>query len=551
MRARVLVADTLDAAGVERLRAEPELEVEVRTGLGREALVEAIPAYDGLVVRSSTQVTAEVLEAGKRLRVVGRAGVGVDNIDVEAATRRGVLVVNAPEGNTLAAAEHTLAMLLAAARWIPQAHASLVRDHQWDRKRFMGVQLQGKVLGVVGLGRIGSEVARRARALGMRVLAYDPFIGPERAGELGVELRELEAIYPEADAFTLHTPLTEQTRHLLGAEAFARMKRGVILVNCARGGLVDEAALLAALESGQVRAAALDVFEEEPPRSSPLLEHPHVVATPHLGASTHEAQLHVALEIAEQVARALKGEPVAHAVNAPGLPPELARQLEPYVRLAQKLGELFTGWASGAGAFWPRVEVVYSGSIASRDVRPLTNALLVGLLQPVLQEAVNAVNAPVLARQRQLRVNEVREADGGGPGRITVRAGGDAPGSEGLRGGAEAAPVGGRSSGPPQVSGTVDDAGRPILVAVDGYPVHVSSTGHVLLAYNRDQPGVIGAVGTLLGQSGVNIAFMQVGRRRPGEEAVMVLGLDNPIPDPVARRLREFDELWHVVIARW
>lgn len=539
MRARVLVADVLDEAGIERLRSEPDLDVEVRPGLSPEELQELIPAYDGLVVRSATQVTAQVLEAGRRLRVVGRAGVGVDNIDVKAATRQGILVVNAPEGNTLAAAEHALGLLFAAARWIPQAHASLTRDRRWDRKRFMGVQLRGKVLGVVGLGRIGSEVARRARALGMRVLAYDPFIGPERAEELGVELRELEALFPEVDMLTLHTPLTEQTRHLLDRDAFRRMKRGVILVNTARGGLIDEEALLEALESGQVRAAALDVFEEEPPWNSALLGHPRVVATPHLGASTEEAQLHVALEIAEQVIRALKGEPVAHAVNAPSVPPELARELEPYVRLAQKLGELFTAWASGAGARWPKVEVVYEGPIAARDVRPLTNALLVGLLQPVLQGAVNAVNAPVLARQRQLRVSEVRAGGGNGPSRITVRALSDRR------------PAGPGQAGPPQVAGTIDDQGRPLLIAVDGYPVHVSSTGYLLLAYNRDQPGVIGSVGTLLGQAGVNIAFMQVGRSRPGEEAVMVLGLDDPIPDEVARELRARDDLWKVVIARW
>jgi len=539
VRARVMVADVLDEAGIERLRSEPDLDVEVRPGLSPEELQELIPAYDGLVVRSATQVTAQVLEAGRRLRVVGRAGVGVDNIDVKAATRLGILVVNAPEGNTLAAAEHALGLLFAAARWIPQAHASLTRDRQWDRKRFMGVQLRGKVLGVVGLGRIGSEVARRARALGMRVLAYDPFIGPERAEELGVELRELEALFPEVDMLTLHTPLTEQTRHLLDRDAFRRMKRGVILVNTARGGLIDEEALLEALESGQVRAAALDVFEEEPPWNSALLGHPRVVATPHLGASTEEAQLHVALEIAEQVIRALKGEPVAHAVNAPSVPPELARELEPYVRLAQKLGELFTAWASGAGARWPKVEVVYEGPIAARDVRPLTNALLVGLLQPVLQGAVNAVNAPVLARQRQLRVSEVRAGGGNGPSRITVRALSDRR------------PAGPGQAGPPQVAGTIDDQGRPLLIAVDGYPVHVSSTGYLLLAYNRDQPGVIGSVGTLLGQAGVNIAFMQVGRSRPGEEAVMVLGLDDPIPDEVARELRARDDLWKVVIARW
>ncbi|HEY8530841.1 MAG TPA: phosphoglycerate dehydrogenase [Limnochorda sp.] len=536
MRATVLVADMLDEAGIERLRAEPDLDVDVRTGLSPEALVELIPAYDALVVRSSTQVTAEVIEAGRRLRVVGRAGVGVDNIDVDAATRRGVLVVNAPGGNTLAAAEHTLGLLLAAARWIPQAHVSLTRDHQWDRKRFMGVQLRGKVLGVVGLGRIGSEVARAAQALGMRVLAYDPFIGAERAKELGVELRELDALLPEADFLTLHPPLTDQTRHMLDRAAFARMKRGVILVNAARGGLIDEEALLEALESGQVRAAALDVFEEEPPRGSRLLDHPRVVATPHLGASTEEAQLHVALEIAEQVIRALKAEPVAHAVNAPSVPPELARELEPYVRLAQKLGELFTLWAAGAGARWPEVEVVYGGPIAARDVRPLTNALLVGLLQPVLQGAVNAVNAPVLARQRQLRVSEVREAGGNGPSRIIVRA---KQAALGLAGGG------------PQVAGTIDDQGRPLLTAVDGYPVHVSATGHILLAYNRDQPGVIGAVGTLLGRAGVNIAFMQVGRKEVGSYAVMVLGIDDPLTDAVMERLGRLEELREIRLVEW
>src|SRR5690606_14977734 len=312
------------------------------TGLAPEELIEIIGEYDGLIVRSATRVTADVIEAGRRLKVVGRAGVGVDNIDVDAATRRGILVINAPEGNTLATAEHTIAMMMALARWIPAAHVSVVRDQRWDRQRFMGIQLQGKVLGVIGLGRVGSQVARRAQALGMTVLAYDPYITRERSRDLGVELAEVDDICGRADVITVHTPLTKATRGIIGAGQFAFMKPGVRIVKCARGGIIDEDALYRGLESGRVAGAALDVFESEPPWDSPLLRSDKVIVTPHLGASTVESQINVAVDVAAEVVQALRGQPVRHPVNMPVLPTELMEKLWPYVDVAERLGRMFT-----------------------------------------------------------------------------------------------------------------------------------------------------------------------------------------------------------------
>ncbi|MBO8141685.1 MAG: phosphoglycerate dehydrogenase [Firmicutes bacterium] len=530
MGVKVLVADRISERGLEVLRREPGVEVDVKTGLAPEDLIGCIGEYDGLIVRSGTRVTEPVIAAARRLRVIGRAGVGVDNIDVEAATRKGIVVINAPEGNTVATAEHTIAMMFALARWIPQAHASMIRDRRWDRQRFTGMQLQGKVLGVIGLGRVGSQVARRAVALGMQVLAYDPYIAPERARELGVEMAEVDDICRRAHVITVHTPLTRATENLIGRRQFELMQPGVRIINCARGGVIDEDALYEALKEGKVAGAALDVFREEPPWNSPLLELDRVVVTPHLGASTTEAQVHVAVDVAAEVLRALKGEPVRNAVNLPALAPEVMERLLPYLDLAERLGRLYTELVGGGHR---TIELVYSGQLAELDCGPLTRAVLKGMLDPVLQEAVNYVNAPLVARERGIRVSETRQSsDGDFQSLITVRGSGG-PGGERT------------------VAGTLTGRDVPTLVGIDGYRVNVDTPGYLLVARNVDRPGMIGRVGTLLGENRINIAFMQVGRKAVGEVAVMVLGVDDPIPPAVMERLEQVEDLWDTRLVKW
>ena len=532
---RVLVADPIDPAGVERLRQEPDLDVEVRPGLDRETLKARIGEFDALVVRSGTRVDAGVVEAAHRLRVVGRAGVGVDNIDVEAATRRGIVVVNTPEANTVAAAEHTFALMLAIARHLPSAHRHLVEERGWERERFMGVQLAGKTLGLVGLGRIGAEVCRRAQAFRMHVVAYDPYVSRERAAALGAEMVDLSQLLARSDFISIHCPLTPRTRHLIGADQLAAVKPGVRLINCARGGIVDERALAEALRSGRVAAAAVDVFEEEPPWASPLLGAPNVVLTPHLGASTVEAQSGAAVEVAEEVIRVLRGELPRHAVNLPPIPAERWPWARPYVQLAWRLGRLFTELFGSAAL--RRVEVVYRRELAEAAETPaLTAAALWGILTPVLQEGVTLANAPVLARERGMEVVETRSRDAvagaanGGPAMALVAV----------------LPKGRRS-----VGGAVDPDGSPRLVEIDGYRVNVEPSGHLLVSEHLDKPGIIGKVGTLLGQHRINIAYMQLGRDRPGGQAVMVLGVDSPVPEPVLAELRQIPDLWDIRAVEW
>ncbi|HTE21195.1 MAG TPA: phosphoglycerate dehydrogenase, partial [Armatimonadota bacterium] len=398
---RVLVADPVAAAGVERLREGAQ--VDVATGLTTEQLIERIGDYDALVVRSETRVTAAVLEAGKRLRIVARAGVGVDNIDVPAATQCGVIVVNSPEGNTIAAAEHTVAMLLALSRKVAAAAESLRRG-EWKRSQFGGVEVYNKTLGVIGFGKIGREVARRGRGLGMRVIASDAFVTEELARREGVELVELPDLIRQSDYITVHTPLTRDTRGLLDDAAFAQMKDGVRVINCARGGIIDEAALLRALESGKVAGAALDVFEKEPPPTDhPLLAHPRVVATPHLGASTEEAQVNVAIDVVEQILAVLQGGPPRSAVNMPALSADVFARIEPHLLLGMKIGRL---QAQLADSPIHSVSVTYSGDVLNLDIQPVTRGVLVGLLQPVLAQNVNFVNAPYVAETRGIRVTE-------------------------------------------------------------------------------------------------------------------------------------------------
>lgn len=533
----MLVADPLDTAGVERLR-QAGAEVEVRPGMDRSQLLARIGEYDALIVRSETRVDAEVLEAGRRLAVVGRAGVGVDNIDVEAATRRGVVVVNTPEANTVSAAEHTLALMLAVARRIPWAHHSLAVERRWERRPFMGVQLAGKTLGLIGLGRIGSEVARRARAFGMAVVAYDPYVTPERAAEVGVELLELEALLARSDFISIHCPLTARTRHLLNAERLRLVRPGAYLINCARGGIVDEEALAEALREGRLAGAALDVFAEEPPRQSPLFGLPNVVMTPHLGASTQEAQAGAALAVAEEVLRVLAGELPRHAVNVPSIPAERWPWARPYLDLGRRLGRVFTelfGLPSPG-----RVEIVYRRELAhAPESQALTAVTLWGILTPITPEGVSMANAALVARQRGMEVVETHS-----------RQTGDQPGQDGgpaivvraqLPGGGQSVSVGG-DLGPER---------RPRLLEINGYRVHIEEPGHLLVSEHMDRPGIIGKVGTILGQHGINIAYMQVGRDRPGGQAVMVLGVDSPVPEDVLRQLRQIPDLWNMRAAEW
>jgi D-3-phosphoglycerate dehydrogenase len=518
---KILVTEAIDQAGLDLLRREAQVDEHGR--FTPEQLVKCIPGYDALLVRSATRVTAVVLEAGKQLRVVGRAGVGYDNIDVDAATQRGIVVVNARGAPSISTAEHTLALLLALVRHIPQAYASLRRG-EWRRSDFVGVELRGKTLGLIGLGRIGAEVAKRVVALEMRVLAYDPFVSSEHARRLGVTLVSLDELLAQADFVSIHTPLTRDTRGLLNAAAFARMKPGARLVNAARGELVDSRALLEALDRGHLAGAALDVFDIEPPPLGPLVLHERVIAVPHLGASTEEAQVAVSLEVAGHVLAALRGEPTAGAVNLPYVLPEAMQMLRPYMRLAEALGRFHSQFP---GHRMEGIELVYHGDIAAHDTTPITAAALMGLLDPISEERVNLVNATVVARRFGLRVDERRSSTPQGNFtnlvEITVRA----------------------DSQTRTLAGTVIQ-GEPRVVQIDEYGVNIEPSGNLLLTRHRDRPGLIGRVGTLLGNVDVNISEMQVGRRAPRGEALMILRLDEEVPPAAEREIRAIPDIWSV-----
>lgn len=510
---RVLVADPIAAAGVERLKRAAE--VDVITGQTREQLLELIGNYDAMVVRSETKVTSDILEAGKKLKIVARAGVGVDNIDVPAATRCGVIVVNSPEGNTIAAAEHSIAMLLALSRKIPDAVASL-RKGEWKRSQFVGVEVYNKVLGVIGFGKIGREVARRGRGLGMRVLASDAFVSPEVARKEGVELVDLPTLYREADYISVHTPMTRDTRGMINDAAFEQMHDGVRIINCARGGIVDEQALLRALESGKVGGAALDVFEQEPvPADHPLVHHPKVVPTPHLGASTQEAQVNVALDVVDQIIQVLDGLPPRSAVNMPALSADVFARVEPFLELGSKIGRLH---AQLADSPIHSVVVRYSGELLNLDVQPVTRGVLMGLLQPVLSTSVNFVNAPHIAEQRGIRVTESKTA-----------------GQEDYNNyiSVEVEEENGRRS----IGGTVLGRRDYRIREIDQFHIDLKPEGYMLFVRHTDRPGIIGQVGTLLGEAGINIAGMYVGREAAGKRAVMVLTIDEPVPETLLENI--------------
>ncbi len=513
---KVLVSDPLSPEGIALL--EQHCRVDYITGLNEAQLIEIIGDYSALVVRSGTRVTAAVIDAGKNLRVIGRAGVGIDNIDLERATVRGIIVLNAPEGNTISAAEHAIAMLTSLARNIPAADGAL-KDGRWERGRFMGVELHQKTLGIIGLGRIGGEVAKRAGAMGMTVLAYDPYIAGGQAEKAGVISVALDTLLSRADFITLHLPCNKQTYHLIGAKELAAMKKGVRLVNCARGGLVDEDALHAAILDDKVAGAALDVFEHEPPLESPLLRLPGVIATPHLGASTREAQVNVALQVAEQVAFALRGDPVVSAVNMPAMPPEVIAEIKPFLPLMRLLGAFYFQLYGGR---IEEIELYYGGAVAGLPVAPLTTACMIGLFSHILGGQVNFVNAPHIARSRGIRVRESVSKNIENFTNLvvlTVNAGGEKH----------------------AIAGTIFNRTDIRIVRIGDYRIEVIPSPFMILCTYIDKPGVIGRVGTFLGDNEINIAGMQVGRRSIGGEAVMALQVDDQITPQLLGRLAQLE----------
>lgn len=506
---KILVADPLAEDGLERLRRAGE--VTIVSKLPEAELIRRIPDFDALVVRSETRVTAPVIDAGSRLRVVGRAGVGVDNIDVPAATRRGILVVNAPRGNIVAAAEHTIALLFSLARWVPQADASVKRG-EWNRSKFIGSEIRGKTLGVVGLGNVGSEVAKRAHGLEMDVVAYDPVVSVERAELFNVELVSLEDLLERADFVTVHVPLVDSNRNLIGAREIARMKSSARLINTARGGVVDEDALADALESGRLIAAASDVFVAEPPGENRLVSLPNFVATPHIGASTAEAQVSVAFDVAEEVAAVLAGDLPRFAVNAPALPPEELAYLRPFAGLTERLaalhGQLFGGRVSA-------IELDFEGELADHDTNLLVASAIKGLLQPFTEERINAVNARLVASGRGIKLVERRSRSHSSyASLVTIRM---------LE---------------HEVAGTVL-MGEPRAVRIDSFRVDLIPAGRFLVSRHEDRPGVVGKVGSILGEHDVNIASMQVGRDAPRGSAMMILAVDDRVAPDVLQRLSE------------
>ncbi len=511
---KVLVSDPIAEQGIDILKRE--VDADIATGLEPSELIKRIGNYEALIVRSETQVTKDVINAGKKLKIIGRAGVGVDNIDVGAATEKGIIVVNAPEGNTISAAEHTIAMMMAMSRNIPQANASL-KSRKWDRKKFMGVEVRDKALGVIGLGRIGSEVAKRAQGMEMKILAYDPFISSERAKDLGVELTTVQDIIERADYITVHTPLTKETKDLIGTKEFSAMKKGARVINCARGGIINEEALAKAVKDGIVSGAAVDVFTKEPPFDNPLLELDRVIVTPHLGASTEEAQINVAVTVAEQIVNALKGHPVKNAINMPYVKAEAMQILEPYFPLAEKMGKLGTQLIGN----YEKVEISYCGEIADQNVAPLTLAVLKGLLEPVLGSGVNYVNAPTIAKERKVKVIESKSKTVVGyPSQISIKL--SKKGDERV------------------ISGTVIGK-EPRIVQMDEYLMDVIPSGFMIVTKIEDHPNIIGPCCMILGKNEINIAGMQVGRITAGGDAIMVLNIDSDVSDVILDEIRSVD----------
>jgi D-3-phosphoglycerate dehydrogenase / 2-oxoglutarate reductase len=509
---RVLISDQMDP-NAAKIFEERGCDVDVITGKTPDELAAIIGDYDGLAIRSSTKVTKAILDAATNLKVIGRAGIGVDNVDIPAASSKGVVVMNTPFGNSITTAEHAIALMFALARQLPEADVS-TQQGKWEKNRFMGVEVTGKTLGLIGAGNIGSIVASRALGLKMKVVAFDPFLSPERAVEMGVEKADLDGLLAKADFITLHTPLTEQTRNILSAENIAKCKKGVRIINCARGGLVDEVALKAALDSGHVGGAALDVFVTEPAKESPLFGTPNFICTPHLGASTNEAQVNVALQVAEQMADYLVNGGVTNALNLPSLSAEEAPKLRPYMALAEELGSLIGQLAHGDLS---NISIEVEGAAAQLNIKPMTGAVLAGFMRRY-SDAVNMVNAPYLAKEQGLEVREVRndrEGDYHTMLRVSVNT----------------------AAGERSVAGTLFGNGQPRLVELFGVKVEADLKGHMLYIVNEDAPGFIGRLGTTLGEAGINIGTFHLGRQEAGGVAVLLLSVDSAVPVDVVETI--------------
>lgn len=517
---KVLVSDNLADLGVERLLDVPEFEVEVNTSLTEDEFRHIIKEYDALVIRSGTKVTADVIEAADNLKVIARAGIGLDNVDITAASKRGIVVMNTPEGNVITTAEHAIAMVLALTRNIPQATSSL-KAGKWEKKRFRGKEVFNKVLGVIGVGRIGRIVADRAMGLKMNVIGFDPYISSDVVDKLGIKGVTLDELYAQADYITVHTPMTQETRSLINAEAFAKMKKGVFVINCARGGIVDEQALYDAIQSGTVAGAALDVFVKEPPTDNPLLQLDQVIATPHLGASTDEAQENVAVAVADQVIDYLLRGTIRNAVNAPSIDGAVLAQLRPYLNLAEKLGSIAAQITKGA---IKEVFVEYIGEVTTLDTKPLSLSVLKGLLTPILGDMVNFVNVPFHAKERNIRVTESTRSEAEDfTNLITVRVK--------------------TSEAHNLVSGTFFGKLEPRLVRINDFRLEAAVEGHLVLIYNIDTPGTIGAIGTCLGRHNINISMMNVGQVLERGENIIFLRTDTRVPKHVMQELMAMENV--------
>ncbi len=521
---RVLVSDNISNKGVDILK-NAGLQVDVKVGLKPEELKSIIKDYHALVIRSATKVTSEIISHAENLKVIGRAGSGLDNVDRVAASKQGIVVMNTPGGNTITTAEHTIAMLFAVSRKIPQANASMAAG-KWEKKKFIGVELYNKTLGILGLGRIGTEVARRCQGMGMNIIAYDPFMSDEKAEEIGIEKLEISEIYKRADFITIHTPLTAETKFMINKKTISSMKDGVYIINCARGGIINEKDLLDALNSGKVGGAAMDVFEKEPPEDNPLVGHEKVVCTPHLGASTKEAQENVAIAVAEQIRDYLIHGTIRNAVNFPSIPADQVNTLRPYITLAEHMGSFATQMFEGAVK---EVHLEYRGEASALTTSPLTAAAIKGLLSPILHESANFINAPLIAKERGIEVKETKSSDAGDYYSMIVMT---------LRSAKKSI----------RVAGTLFSKKDPRIVKVNEFTVEITPDGNMLFLYNNDKPGVIGNIGSLLGRNQINIGRMHFGRETRGGLAISVVNIDSPVDDRIIEELKQLPNILDVKI---
>jgi D-3-phosphoglycerate dehydrogenase len=512
---KVLVSDSLAQEGIEIFKNAEGIEVDVITNLTPEELAGIIENYDGLAIRSATKVTAEIVEKATNLKVIGRAGIGLDNVDVAAASKRGIVVMNTPGGNTITTAEHAISMLLAVARKIPQATASM-KSGQWEKKKFMGTEVYNKTLGVIGIGRVGSIVANRAQGLRMNVLAYDPFMAPDAAEKMGIQLGALDEVLKQSDFISIHTPLTNDTRNLINGDAIAKMKNGAVIINCARGGIVNEQHLYDALVSGKLAGAALDVFEEEPTKNADLVSLDNVICTPHLGASTDEAQRNVAIAIAQQIVGYLTMGDIKNAVNFPSVSGEVLTRIQPYLNLAEKLASFESQLVTGG---IEQVTIKYSGEILDYDVAPVTAAFIKGLLTPILKENINFINAPIIAKERGIKIIETKSSetmDYRNMISITVRT----------------------SKEERFAAGTIFGKKDERIVKIDKFILDVIPEGNMIVLYNDDKPGVIGNIGTTLGKNDINIARLHLSREQVDGKALVVLSTDSLLHEDILKKLR-------------